>query len=379
MKDVLIALLRNQIGDYDGSPMSTDYLCRFLHTKNLDFDIVCPKTNADREYNILSYLNSKWKDRYLISNVFKYINFVKKHAKKYKLLLLILPNPSFAYIADLINHKNIIVRFESSLHDLKIENRGFNLSTLYFILSNTVNGRYIANLSNFSADYYSVSSEFQKKELIGLSCPEKKIVLLPNVSQPMTNQPQKKKENVISYIGHFNYVKGTHVLIKSINYIVKKHKKENIKFQFASVKNFYQKRELLKQIQKYKLSDYIIFNDIVDIPKFLSNSKAIVLPYLHPFGTQIFPNILIESIHLKIPIITTKLPHLKELLTDNVDSLMVQPNDYKALGDKIIEVNKNKKLRRQLSINLNKLSNRISSKKILNSHYKFLKKCLKNH
>ena len=265
MKKILIGLLRYQIGHINASSISTDVLASFLVKKKLDVTVLCPKTSARRKYKIKHYTSLPWQERYLIINIIKFIKGVNKIGNQYDLLYLILPNSAFAFVADFIKIKSkIIIRLECSLHSFKNFRFSLNKIGIYTFLTHFASNKFLCKMSRFK-HHYLVSTNYQEKELTSCGCPGKKITVLPNTTRKLTTIKSQKTENVFSYIGHFNIVKGIPILIKAINYLVNKKNITNFKFQLASANNFYQKKYLVKMIDRFKIKRYITIKKVIKI------------------------------------------------------------------------------------------------------------------
>ena len=161
---LLIALLRNQIGDIDGSPIGTEMLCEYLARQNVDFEILCGKGDGSKKYIVINYLNDHWKDKDLFQNTYHFIRKVNRIKNNYSHLYIVLPNPSFSAVSDLISHDNKTVRFESSLHKIKPPKWRLSKSYFYYLTSCLINGPLLYRISNHSAQKYIVSTQFQKDE-----------------------------------------------------------------------------------------------------------------------------------------------------------------------------------------------------------------------
>ena len=380
MKKILIALFRYQIGHLNASAISADSLASYLFSKKINIAVCCPKTKVKRKYKIINYNHHSWRERDFFLNMFKFIKKVNKIADNYDLLYLVLPNPALSYIADRIKTKKAktIVRFECSLQHFKGFKFSFNKLGFYALLTRLASCRRWTKLSKFPY-LYLVGTRYQKKELVSCGCTPKKIKILVSPAKKIRPTKPVKTEKIFSFIGHFNTVKGVAVLIKAINYLVDFRKVNNIKFKLASANNFYQKKHIAKSIENYRLEKYISISKTVNIESFLKNSKAIVLPFLYPFGTQLYPNLILESIQLCKPIITTTIKPLTELLTHKKNSVLIEPNNEKALAKAILELSNNKRLENKIIKNLKVLSEKYKPEILNEKHYLFFKNYLKKN
>lgn len=99
-------------------------------------------------------------------------------------------------------------------------------------------------------------------------------------------------------------------------------------------------RELVK---KENLEKSVIFTGWrTDIENILANLDILV------FSTTTFPeglpNIIIEAMFLKKPVVVTNIPGPTEIVIDGVTGFLVNPGDINAMADKIIRLLKNREL-----------------------------------
>ena len=72
-------------------------------------------------------------------------------------------------------------------------------------------------------------------------------------------------------------------------------------------------------------------------------------------GTQdITPNSLIEAMAMKLPVISTKITAIPEIVDDGVNGILISPNDEFALAETIIKLKKDNQLRKRLGENARK-------------------------
>ena len=154
MKKILIGLFRYQIGHTNASSISTDVLADYLQKMGLDITVICPKTTVKKAYKIKFYTSKPWKERYFIINLIKFIKKINKIGANYDLVYLILPNPAFIFIGDLIKAKiPIIVRSECCLYNFNNFKFSFNKIGFYILLKHLFSNKIFAKISSFSHHY----------------------------------------------------------------------------------------------------------------------------------------------------------------------------------------------------------------------------------
>jgi glycosyltransferase involved in cell wall biosynthesis len=65
--------------------------------------------------------------------------------------------------------------------------------------------------------------------------------------------------------------------------------------------------------------------------------RALIAPFWTDWGTQTFPNVLLESLAFGVPVITSDLPVCRELFGDDL-AIFVRPNDPHGLARTLQEI-----------------------------------------
>lgn len=137
-----------------------------------------------------------------------------------------------------------------------------------------------------------------------------------------------------------------------------------------------QKKELLKKINKYKLTEKIILTGTLkDIPKVIKSSDLFVLPSIK----EAFGIVLLEAMAAPLPIIASKVGGIPEIISDGKNGIMVEPANSEQLAAQILKLIENKPLAQKLSFvalhDVKKFSAKLMAKKteevydrILSSH-----------
>lgn len=130
-------------------------------------------------------------------------------------------------------------------------------------------------------------------------------------------------------------------------------------------------KELKEWIKKLELEEEIILLGFQENPYiWMKNSKAFILSSKY----EGFGNVLIEAMACKTPVISTNCPYgPSELIEHNKNGLLIKVEDYKELGNSMMKVLENKKLREQLIANGLEKSKEFDIKKI-NKSYEILLK-----
>ena len=153
-----------------------------------------------------------WKDSRAIPLIGHFCRTVRSVAVDHDLLVLVLPNPAFGYLGDVIKRrvkKPVLVNYESRWH---------TPATYSFLGDNLAwksLGRMIAfnkitsSLSRRSCDRYIVSTQFQKNELIDVGYDPDQLLVISNCTNTSKYRfkgkasGEKTSHNTIMYLGHF--------------------------------------------------------------------------------------------------------------------------------------------------------------------------------
>ena len=119
--------------------------------------------------------------RIIFRSIYPLIKVIRKQ-KEFDVIQLHLPTPGFSLLADLFHlfmRKPFIVNFESCLiHFTPLLRKQIRIYPRFFLLRALLNNRFCARLTFKSADFYIVSSQFQKDELLSLGYPEEKVKIV---------------------------------------------------------------------------------------------------------------------------------------------------------------------------------------------------------
>ena len=78
----------------------------------------------------------------------------------------------------------------------------------------------------------------------------------------------------------------------------------------------------------------------VNPDEFLSNLDLLCLPLYADFGTMVFPNVLLEAMRVGVPILTTKLPSIIELVGENPPFPLIEEVNPRNIAEGIKEFEK---------------------------------------
>ncbi len=168
------------------------------------------------------------------------------------------------------------------------------------------------------------------------------------------NKPPPKSLNLIS-VGRLSESKGFEYLIEAVKYL---KEEKNINVNCVIVGDGPRKKRLEQLIEKDKLEKIITLTGALshdEIIKHYENSHLFILAMVgnpkNGYPHRGIPNVLAEAMALEIPVITTKLPAIDELVQDGLNGYLVPEKDSMALSDAIMKLSLSKQSRENMGIN----------------------------
>ncbi len=385
---IILAILRTTLGVV--GPDTVDTLARGLKGEGIEIILLTAKTAAQPAYKKIHYCPFKWSYAKLPLCLIYFIRNVRKISRDADIVQLYLPSPAFAFIADLVSWKNktpVVTVFESSLTaEWPAVKRLIKKSPSFYLSRILINNFLLAKLTNFNGSAYVVSSYYQKLQLQSIGYPERKISVIPNLidtdkyDKLNTIETKEKfnlaKEFVITYIGHLTHNKGVDLLIKAFASTVTEMPSTRLVIAWSKLASG-QKR-IKKIIKGKKIENKIVWLGEVDVPALLSATDILVLPYRVTFATQLFPSTLLEALSVGVPLITTKLKPLDEIVKDKETAWLVSPDNYQEIVAAVRELFQNEELRKEMIFNQRQLARQKFSQAVVVNQYLKLYKELKN-
>jgi glycosyltransferase involved in cell wall biosynthesis len=230
----------------------------------------------------------------------------------------------------------------------------FNIKTIlqihpnefrYFYLNQSFLKRYYSRFILNNVNCFIVLNEDMKNFLQNIF-PRKPVYLLRNPvnMKAMANKKKirRRKDNLL-YLGWYIPGKGIYELVDAM--AILKQKKPSIHLNCFGTKK-------IDQFQNYVtdqgLSDVITVNDWINeqekIHQFYSSTLLIL-----PSHSEGIPNVILEAMATKTPIVTTAVGGIKDVLRDGETALFVRVNDPIDLSDKILMLLEDQQLRKHLA------------------------------
>lgn len=157
---------------------------------------------------------------------------------------------------------------------------------------------------------------------------------------------QNNQDKVILFVGSLRPVKGVKYLIMALEKVIKIY--PNVKLIIIGHGDEYSK--LLNLVKQLNLNDYVKFEGEISndrVLEYMSSSDLFVLPSL----SEGFPNVILEAMAEGLPIISTNVKGLDEMVKNNINGLLVKPKDPQDIAKKILKLINDENLRKKMSKN----------------------------
>lgn len=179
-----------------------------------------------------------------------------------------------------------------------------------------------------------------------------------------TNKNQKNLNNakntrIILFVGNLRRDKGVKYLIHSMKFVIS----QKLKTKLLIVGDGPEKKSLEKITKQISLDDVITFKGRVsrnEVPEYMLKADMLVLPSPYNEG---FPNVILEAMAAGLPIISTNIVGMDEIIEDGVNGFLVEPKRPDKIAEKISSILENDTLRLKISKNNIDKSSQYSWKK----------------
>ncbi len=254
-------------------------------------------------------------------------------AREAELLHLALPTPAFGWLGDIIQAQlsvPVLVSYEGHLvaareawdwHNLRRGWKGW--LTLWGI-----NNGFFGRLSSRSCSGYVVSTDVQRQELLNLGLSDDRVTVIPNIVDSAKlkrwNPAQARRElglecgtPTIGYIGHLNAVKGVDTLAEAFVRLAEDRTDVRLALAWSGQGDPRPVERILRPVE-----ERVDWLGKVDVGAFLSAIDVLALPYRSTAGQGAIPSLVIEAMHMQRALVTSRLPLLEEVLSDERTALL---------------------------------------------------------
>jgi glycosyltransferase involved in cell wall biosynthesis len=149
------------------------------------------------------------------------------------------------------------------------------------------------------------------------------------------------------FIGSLHPVKGLDVLLKSMKILIKKNSKIQL---YIAGKGAYE--EYYKQkVKEYNLSNNVNFLGFVDSNMIIKTYQSVDITIVPSIWSEQFGMVGPESLACGVPVIGSNIGGIPEWLENNKHGILVEPNNYEQLSEKIYLLLENKDLLLKYGLN----------------------------
>ncbi len=178
----------------------------------------------------------------------------------------------------------------------------------------------------------------------------------PNLDVQNQNLEKYSNKKIILYLGRIQDYKGIHVLIKAVAIIRELIPTIHLIIIGSPQFNFKYYNKLRNFIGKLKIDDIITFIDGIShkiIPEYLNLADILVLPSYSSKSpiNEGLPNVILEGMATECLVAATSVGGIPEIIENEKNGLLFQPNQHKKLANLLITVFNNPLKYRKISAN----------------------------
>lgn len=205
-----------------------------------------------------------------------------------------------------------------------------------------------------------------KKDLARYNGLRKNVSVLPNWVRfkrfrvPKKNEALLRKyglkpsDKVILYVGRIYWIKGIEYLVDAMPAILRKHPDCKLliagRLEHLVGRQDTYNRRMHELVRRHGLSNRVVFTgnlDYRDMPGIYGLADILV----HPSFTETQGLVLLEAMAAKLPIVTTRIPTVREFLKHERNALLVKRRNSKAIAREVNRLLDDPALARQLAQN----------------------------
>ncbi len=262
------------------------------------------------------------------------------------LIHLNLPTPAFSWLADLVQLRSrppMVVGYEAHLADpwRLICGPYLRHDPPFYLPRILINNGFWGRLSRYRCQRYVVASRWQRAELRALGVSDSRLADLPNLIDRQKLRrtvdggrgcegASVRRPPTVGWLGHFHHVKGVDVLLEAFGRVAERRPEARLALAWSGLGD---ERPIASRIGSLGLSERVDRLGRVDVAHFLSTLDVLALPYRLTIGQNAFPNLVLEAMQVGVPLVTSDLPLLRELVRDGRAALLARPGDAASLAD----------------------------------------------
>lgn len=151
---------------------------------------------------------------------------------------------------------------------------------------------------------------------------------------------------ILGSVGAMEHRKGQVILLQAVKHLHDNHKLPNIHLMFVGEGP--DEKKLKAVTRAYGLDPYVSFFPYTRDPKYIFDRIDILaLPSLYKEG---LPNVLLEAMSMKVPVIATNIAGIPEVVFNNETGLLVEPGNVKQLSEAIEKLWESPDMRKSMGV-----------------------------
>ena len=268
---------------------------------------------------------------------------------------------------------------------LKIRERVPSIHTLCCPINESQIHRTVSKLCLSKLDLIIALSDNVRKSLKNI-VPDHKIKTTPpliDLSRFNYTLKEKSDSQNLLYIGNLSKTKGLYILLEALTMVKNDFPRVKLLVGLDMPLDEYRSRdlEIKKRIEALDLTDNIIPLGIIkNLPEVMARSDVFVAPFISTYGPADYPLSILEAMASGLPVVTTNVGGIPEIVREGENGLLIEPNDPSELATAITYLLENVDERRRMGNNGASFVREMNSD-VYNSHielYQALKTQIEN-
>lgn len=195
--------------------------------------------------------------------------------------------------------------------------------------------RLVAGALGFRSPRYVVSTPYQARQLQALGCSPNRVTVMPFGVDPLVFAPSAARHRgagrlVVGYLGHFSPIKGVSTLIDAFERAAQARPGMLLRLAWSGKGT--EGPLVRRMIETSPVRDRIEIVGRVEVPRFLEDLDVTVLPF-RSASLPHLPLVLLESLAMGVPVVTTRVGGLGDVITNGENGFVVERGDAAALAE----------------------------------------------
>ena len=189
-----------------------------------------------------------------------------------------------------------------------------------------------------------------KQSLSKIGIPSDKIEVIPPIIDFSIFKPGVGGENLrdtlgigdefaILFLGNLTKTKGIDTVLDALNIVKKRypHLKLITGIELTHSGSDIRKKEILNKIKRYNLTQNVIELGLIsNVEKVIDAVDVVVAPFQNTYYVADYPLVVLESMAVGTPVITTKVGGIPEIITNRENGILINPDDPVSLAYEIL-------------------------------------------